>query len=150
MIYIGIDPGKTGALATIQVVHDRAIVRAQPFDESDYMAVLAMCAATCDPVVCALEHVNAMPGQGVTSMFNFGMNFGWIRGVLEANHIPYELVRPQKWKKEFSITQDKNQSIAVCKRLFPDVSLLRTEKCRKDDDGMAEAILLAEYARRKL
>ena len=83
-------------------------------------------------------------------MFNFGMNFGWIQGVLQAYGIPYELIRPQKWKKEFSITGDKNSSIAVCKRLFPTVSLLPTEKCRKDNDGMAEALLLAEFARRKL
>ena len=147
MIYIGIDPGKTGAMAYIT---NDGLVNVIPFDEDLYKFTLNGLGRQDEPVICALEHVNAMPGQGVTSMFNFGMNFGWIRGVLEANHIPYELIRPQKWKKEFSITQDKNQSIAVCKRLFPDVSLLRTEKCRKDDDGLAEAILLAEYARRKL
>lgn len=91
-----------------------------------------------------------MPGQGVTSMFSFGLNFGWIQGMLTAYGIPFELVRPQKWKKEYSITGDKNTSIAVCKRLFPDVSLLPTERCRKESDGMAEALLMAEYARRKL
>lgn len=102
------------------------------------------------PCVACLEHVSAMPGQGTTSMFTFGQNFGFIQGVLTAYGIPFELVRPQKWKKEFSITGDKNSSIAVCKRLFPNVSLLRTERCRKEDDGMAEALLMAEYARRKL
>lgn len=91
-----------------------------------------------------------MPGQGVTSMFNFGKGFGWILGTLEAYSVPYELIRPQKWKKEFSVTSDKNTSINVCKRLFPQVSLLPSEKCRKDNDGMAEALLLAEYARRKM
>jgi crossover junction endodeoxyribonuclease RuvC len=91
-----------------------------------------------------------MPKQGVTSTFNFGENFGWIQGVLDAYGVPYELVRPQKWKKEFSVTADKNSSIAVCKRLFPDVSLKRNERCMKDDDNLAEAILLAEYARRRL
>jgi hypothetical protein len=70
--------------------------------------------------------------------------------LLQAYGIAYELIRPQKWKKEFSITGDKNSSIAVCKRLFPDVSLLRTERSRKDDDNLAEALLMAEYARRKL
>lgn len=94
-----------------------------------------------------LEHVGAMPGQGVTSMFSFGENFGFIKGLLAANELPYELVRPQKWKKEFGIS-GKNQSVEVCKRLFPSVSLRRTEKCRKDHDGMAEALLMAEYARR--
>lgn len=99
--------------------------------------------------IACVEHVSAMPGQGVTSMFNFGQNFGFIQGVLSALGIPYELVRPAKWKKEFSITRDKNTSIEVCKRLFPGVNLLPTERSRKEDDNMAEAILLAEYARRK-
>lgn len=91
-----------------------------------------------------------MPGQGVTSMFKFGENFGFIQGLLMAYSIPYELVTPQKWKKEFQVTGDKNSSISVCKRLFPDVPLRRTDRCKKDHDGMAEALLMAEYARRRL
>ena len=144
MIYIGIDPGKAGALAIING-DDVEII---PFDEEEYIKALEKYSFY--RKACVLEHVSAMPGQGVTSMFNFGANFGWIQGVLQALSVPYELVRPQKWKKEFSITGDKNSSIAVCKRLFPDVSLLPTERCRKDNDGMAEALLMAEYARRKL
>jgi crossover junction endodeoxyribonuclease RuvC len=81
-------------------------------------------------------------------MFNFGENFGFICGVLEALKIPYELVRPQKWKRMFSCTSDKNTSIEVAKRLFPSAQLMRTDRCRKPDDGMAEALLMAEYARR--
>ena len=100
--------------------------------------------------MCCLEHVGARPGQGVTSMFSFGENFGFIQGLLTPYSIPFELVRPQKWKKEFSITADKNSSIAVCKRLFPDVSLLPTARCTKDNDGIAEALLMAEYAKRRL
>ena len=95
-----------------------------------------------------VEKVGAMPGQGVTSMFNFGKNVGYIEGVLETLGIPYQLVPPQKWKKEFSLGSDKKQSIEVCKRLFPDISLRRTDKCRTDDDGMAEALLMALYAQR--
>lgn len=146
MIYIGCDPGKTGALAYIT---EDGTAMAYPFDKKLYFFAIQF-AAVNRPCVCCLEHVSAMPGQGVTSMFSFGENFGWIQGTLDTFGIPYELVRPQKWKKEFSITGDKNSSIAVCKRLFPDVSLRRTGKCRKDDDGMAEALLMAEYARRKL
>jgi crossover junction endodeoxyribonuclease RuvC len=144
MIYIGIDPGKAGSLAIING-DDVEII---PFDEEKYIKTLEKYALY--RKACVLEHVSAMPGQGVTSMFNFGANFGWIQGVLQALSVPYELVRPRKWKKEFSITGDKNSSIAVCKRLFPDVSLLPTERCRKDNDGMAEALLMAEFARRKL
>ena len=146
MLYIGIDPGKSGAMAMISdLTKERALIR---FDESVYAKVLRECIP--EETKACLEHVGAMPGQGVTSMFNFGQNFGYINGLLEAFQIPYELVRPQKWKKEFSITGDKNSSIEVCKRLFPGVDLRRTERCRKDDDGLAEALLMAEYARRRL
>ena len=144
MTYIGCDPGKKGSLAVLR----DGVVSVYPFDENVYIDVLV----AIDPhdAVCCLEHVGAMPGQGVTSMFHFGENFGFIQGVLRAYKIPFELVRPQKWKKEFSITGDKNSSIAVCKRLFPDLNLLPTPRCRKESDGFAEAALLAEYARRKL
>ena len=144
MIYIGIDPGKGGALAII----DGNMMNLIPFSETDYINAIKVVPS--ELAVACVEHVSAMPGQGVTSMFNFGQNFGYIKGLLEAFQIPYELVRPQKWKKEFGITGDKNSSVEVCKRLFPGVSLRRTERCRKDDDGMAEALLMAEYARRRL
>lgn len=91
-----------------------------------------------------------MPGQGVVSMFNFGHNLGFIEGVIRANDIPYQLVPPQTWKKEFSLNSDKQKSIEVCQKLFPDVNLLPTERSRKPSDGIAEALLMAEYARRKL
>ena len=144
MTYIGIDPGKGGALALIS---ESGIVTAS-FDFDTYRDILFRVDEK--NAVCCLEHVSAMPKQGVTSMFNFGENFGWIEGVLSAYRIPFELVRPQKWKKAFSITGDKNSSIQVCKRLFPEASLKRTEKCKTDDDGIAEALLMAEYARRYL
>ena len=143
MTYIGIDPGAKGGLA---VIRDGGITVA-PYEKSRYIEILSRVPSDS---VCCLEHVHAMPGQGVTSMFNFGKTFGWVQGVLEAMGISYELVQPQKWKKEFSITGDKNSSIMVCKRLFPGVSLLPTERCRKDNDGMAEALLMAEYAKRRL
>lgn len=148
MIYIGIDPGKKGAMAVIFDGMDETVL--VPFDEKAYAETLCGCKARGNSVKACLEHVTAMPGQGVTSMFHFGENFGYIKGLLEAFEIPYELVRPQKWKKEFSITGEKNSSIEVCKRLFPDVDLRRSDRCRKDDDGLAEALLMAEYARRRM
>lgn len=151
MIYIGIDPGKNGAIALLGNSPESTIV--YPYSAENFIKPLRSMAAAWqfseEKVIACLEHVTAMPGQGVTSMFNFGQNFGYIRGMLEAFQIPYELVRPQKWKKEFGIS-GKNSSVECCKRLFPGVSLRRTEKCRKDDDGMAEALLMAEYARRRL
>ena len=149
MTYIGIDPGKGGALAILNEDGSSIIY---PFSEEGYKEVLAdystenfQCRAKC-----CLEHVGAAPKQGVVSMFHFGENFGFIQGLLTAYEIPYELVRPQKWKREFSITSDKNQAIDVCKRLFPNANLKRTNRCKKDDDNMAEALLMAEYARRKM
>lgn len=149
MIYIGIDPGKSGALAVLyDDWGDNVVVRVIKFDSREYVQTLRDLSG--QRVKACLEHVGAMPGQGVTSMFNFGQNFGYIKGLLEAFQIPYELVRPQKWKKAFGITGDKNSSIEVCKRLFPFAQLRRTDRCRKDDDGKAEALLMAEYARRHL
>lgn len=146
MTYIGIDPGKDGALAVIIDSGKASIV---PFDQDAYRLVLRQFCmqARMAQARAVLEHVGAMPGQGVTSMFSFGENFGYIKGLLEAFEIPYELVRPQRWKKGFGIS-GKNQSVEVCKRLFPGVSLRRTERCKKDHDGMAEALLMAEFARR--
>lgn len=145
MIYIGVDPGKDGAMAVITPTGEYIV----PFGLDGYRLELnRLGAGGC--ARCCLERVGAMPGQGVTSMFKFGENFGFIQGLLTAYSIPYELVTPQKWKKEFQITGDKNSSIAVCKRLFPGVSLRRTDRCKTDHDGMAEALLMAEYARRRL
>lgn len=147
MIYIGVDPGKNGGIAVIH--NDGDIIHLYPYDEYRLVTILEIY-ANIRNIKCVLEKVNAMPGQGVVSMFNFGQNFGFIQGVLKAYNIPFELVPPQKWKKEFSVTSDKNTSIEVAKRLFPQVNLKATERCKKDHDGMAEALLMAEYARRKL
>lgn len=158
MIYIGIDPGKNGGIA---VIHDKLPkpidVTVYKYSDDDLIDVIDVCTKGSsiavhrdEEIKCVLEKVNAMPGQGVVSMFNFGQNFGFIQGVLKSYEIPFELVPPQKWKKEFSVTSDKNTSIEVVKRLFPNVNLKATERCKKDHDGMAEALLMAEYARRKL
>ena len=147
MIYIGIDPGKNGGIAFIDTFQQSYDVYV--FSEETLLKKLYRFSKyKTDSIKCVLEKVNAMPGQGVVSMFNFGMNFGFIQGVLKAYGIPYELVTPQKWKKEFSCTSDKNTSIEVCKRLFPNVNLKATERCKKDHDGIAEALLIAEYGRR--
>jgi crossover junction endodeoxyribonuclease RuvC len=151
MVYIGIDPGKNGGMARIRVDDDGNVDFIEVFPYSDTTLLGVLKATSFDyPIRCVLEKVNAMPGQGVTSMFHFGENFGFIQGVLRANMIPYELVPPQKWKKEFSVTSDKNTSIEVAKRLFPNVNLRATERCKKEHDGMCEALLMAEYARRHL
>ena len=148
-VSIGIDPGKTGAIA---VMDDDGILCLEQFNVDKYVDVLSYVGQSTsakDIKVC-LEKVGAMPGQGVVSMFNFGHNLGVIEGILSALRIPYQLVPPQTWKKEFSLTGDKAKSIEVCKKLFPWVDLRATERSRKPSDGLAEALLLAEYARRRM
>lgn len=151
-IAIGVDPGKDGTLAILRYRDEPVLV---PFNEEEYATWLRRLSLLTrngidGSVFCVVEHVNAMPGQGVTSCFSFGQNFGFILGLLTAFCIPYELVRPQKWKKEFSCTSDKNTSIEVAQRLFPGVDLRRTPQCRKPHDGKAEALLIAEFCRRRM
>ncbi len=146
MIYMGIDPGKNGGIAIISVHRDYREVLSYPYSDDKLITVADEVTGS---TMCFLEDVHAMPKQGVSSTFNFGKNFGFIQGVLRSFAIPYQLVTPQKWKKEYSCTSDKNTSIEVCKRLFPRVNLKATERCKKDHDGMAEALLIAEYGRRR-
>lgn len=147
-IFIGIDPGKSGGIACIDT--ESSICYTVPYNDK---ALIDMC--SCESrnsykVMCCLEKVGAMPGQGVVSMFNFGQSVGYIKGVLESFRIPYQEITPQKWKREFGLTSDKAKSAEICRKLFPDISLLATPRCKKPHDGMTEALLMAEYARRKL
>ena len=142
--FIGIDPGKSGGIAVIEDGQARTV----PYSDKELGRVMAWYCT--HGVICCLEKVGAMPGQGVTSMFNFGVSYGYIKGVLESYGIPYQEIPPQRWKKEFGLNSDKAASVDVCRKLFPEVNLLATPRCKKPHDGMAEALLMAEYARRKL
>lgn len=153
MIYVGVDPGKKGGYALIIAEEEKIDngVYVYPWDDNEFPAKMRGIKHLADnPVMVAcVEKVGAMHGQGVRSMFTFGQSYGFILGVLAALGIGVQLVPPGMWKKEFSlIGKDKAASIEVCKRLFPGVNLLPTDKCRKDSDGMAEALLLACYAKR--
>ena len=149
MIYVGVDPGQKGGYAVISTSETGQAVFAYPWDDTFFVAEMQALSRMGNGIVAAVEKVGAMPGQGVTSMFNFGKNAGYIEGVLSGLGIPYQLVPPAKWKKEFSlIGKDKQASIITCRKLFPELDLKRTERCRTDSDGKAEATLLAEYARR--
>ena len=150
MIWIGIDPGAKGGYAVISKSETGQAVFAYPWDDTFFaMEMASLMQFKEHGIVAAVEKVGAMPGQGVTSMFNFGKNAGYIEGVLSALGIPYQLVTPAKWKKEFSlIGKDKQASIITCRKLFPELDLKRTERCRTDSDGLAESTLLACYAMR--
>ena len=147
MNYIGIDPGKKGAIAWLE----NGCQAVWPYSNEMLVQICKEAMEAIEheqKVIVCVEKVGAMPGQGVTSMFSFGKSAGFIEGVLQAYSIPYQLVPPQTWKREFSLGHSKEDSITVCKRLFPGVNLLPTERCKKESDGMAEALLMAEYARR--
>lgn len=145
-LFIGIDPGKTGGIAFIDA--ETGLAATAPYSD---MELIQLCSGNHKLVrcVCCLEKVGARPGQGVTSMFNFGQSVGYIKGVLESFGIAYQEITPQRWKAEFGLNSNKAASVEVCRKLFPNVSLLASERCRKPHDGMAEALLMAEYARRK-
>lgn len=153
MIYLGVDPGARGAVSAID--EKNKVLFAVPMSRENLINCVKKIRfdmiTNNDGVIACVEKVGAMPGQGVTSMFSFGKSAGFIEGVLESFEIPYQLVPPQTWKKSFSLLhKDKKASIEMCKQLFPGINLLPTERCRKESDGLAEATLMALYAKRKL
>ena len=90
-----------------------------------------------------VEQVNAMPGQGVTSMFNFGQSFGVIKGVCSALNIPIYFVRPLKWKKYFDLVKThKDASRTKAVQIYPHIS---DKISRNKDSNKADAILIASY-----
>ena len=141
--YLGVDPGATGAIA---LYGDDCL------DVVDYgpgaVQFIRDAVAAYSVNLCAIELVGAMPGQGVVSMFNFGKNFGWWLGIMDAIGIPYILVRPQKWCKDCQVPPKKDKAdkpgLEVARRMFPMVEL-----GRKKDHGRADALLLAWWASRQ-
>ena len=90
-----------------------------------------------------LEQVSAMPGQGVTSMFNFGQSFGVIKGICAAMRLPLHFVRPAKWKKYFNLlNSEKQASRTKAIEIFPDIS---HKLSKKKDINKADAILIASF-----
>tara|TARA_B100000287_G_scaffold358753_1_gene350551 strand:- start:401 stop:895 length:495 start_codon:yes stop_codon:yes gene_type:complete len=90
-----------------------------------------------------IEQVSAMPGQGVTSMFNFGQSFGVLKGICSAMQLSVHFVRPAKWKKYFNlINSEKDASRTKAIEIFPYIS---SQLSRKKDANKADAILLASY-----
>ena len=142
---IGIDVGQKGGICCMSY----SGIQLVPYSDEALNKLATWCSLQDESTIAYVEQVHAMPNQGVTSMFNFGKSFGYILGVSDACNIETKLVSPQKWKKEFNLDSDKQKSIDTAKKLFPDVNLFRTNRCKKEHDGMAEALLIAEYGRRK-
>ena len=90
-----------------------------------------------------IEHVTAMPGQGVTSMFNFGQSFGVLKGICSAMRLPMFFVRPAKWKRYYNlINSEKDASRTRAIEIFPDFS---SQLSKKKDSNKADAILIASF-----
>ena len=155
MIIFGIDPGVSGA---ISVLEDKKII--EVFDmptmidgkknkkqvNGSQVTNIIKERLNNDKekeVVVVVEHVNAMPGQGVTSMFNFGQSFGVIKGICSALSLPIYFVRPTKWKKYFNLIKtNKDASRTKVIQVYPHIS---NKLSRKKDSNKADAILIARY-----
>lgn len=143
-LYIGIDPGAQGAAVFLDGQGNRVdVVRFGKCTEHDVArAIDEWSPDTIYDTFAVLEAVHSMPRQGVATTFQFGSAFGFIRGVLVALKIPYELVTPATWQRAMGCLSkgDKRVTKAAAQRLFPN------EKITND---VADAYLIAEYARRK-
>ena len=96
-----------------------------------------------EEAIVVVEQVNAMPGQGVTSMFNFGQTFGAIKGVCAALKLPIFFVRPSKWKKHFElINSSKDASRTKVIEMYPTLS---SQLAKKRDVNKSDAILIAKF-----
>src|SRR5262249_41123411 len=150
-VSIGIDPGLTGAVAvlapdgTLQALHDTPTLKLltrrgvrQEYDVPGLLALLEPYRGSQSHVL--IESSQALPGQGVRSMWTTGYGYGLWIGVLGALQLPYTAVRPQIWKKAFSLGKDKEAARLRAMQLFPGADLRR-----KKDHGRAEALLLAHY-----
>ena len=151
MIILGIDPGLSGALA----LYDTSEQTVEVFDmpvlelvrngkkkgEVSAQALANLLAATTIKAA-FVERVNAMPGQGVTSVFSFGRSTGIVEGILAAYDIPTTLVTPQAWQKAVGQRAGKDGSRERAMQLFPAQADLFQ---RKKDDGRSDAALIAYY-----
>ena len=155
MFIIGIDPGISGAICflkdgkIIDVIEMPSMAegkknKKQVNGNQLFNEIKSRLPEIDDEKVCVVvEHVTAMPGQGVTSMFNFGQSFGVIKGICSALSIPIYFVRPAKWKKYFNLIKtNKDASRTKVIQVYPEIS---NQLSRKKDSNKADAILIARY-----
>ena len=151
MIILGIDPGLSGALAlyntseqTVEVFDMPVLELVRNGKKKGEVSAQALANLLAGRGVKAayLERVNAMPGQGVTSVFSFGRSTGIVEGILAAYDIPTTLVTPQAWQKAVGQRAGKDGSRERAMQLFPAQADLFQ---RKKDDGRSDAALIAYY-----
>lgn len=151
MITIGIDPGLSGAIGILNggkfvAVEDMPTIAKgsgsvkNEVDPSSLIKILRQYIPGDEYAVVALERVNAMPGQGVSSVFSLGDSFGCARSAIAACRLEMVYVAPSKWKSHFKLTSDKEMCRAAAVRMFPDAEL----HLKKHVDR-AEALLMARW-----
>ena len=155
MLIIGIDPGISGSICffedgkVLDVIemptmtdgkkNKRQVNGAQIYNE----ILKRISKHDKQNVRVVIEQVSAMPGQGVTSMFNFGQSYGILKGICSAMQLPMYFVRPAKWKKYFSlINSEKDASRTRAIEMFPYFS---SQLSKKKDSNKADAILIASF-----
>jgi len=154
MRIIGIDPGLSGGIAILDDLKvfdffDMPIMsegkkNKNQLNSAQLVNIIKKHIVSANTFV-IVEQVSAMPGQGVTSMFNFGQTFGSIKGICAALNLPIFYVRPAKWKKHFElINSSKDASRTKVIEMYPSISDRLT---RKKDVNKADAILIARYFR---
>ena len=153
MMIIGVDPGITGGISILKnkkviEVYDTPTMidgkkNKRQVNGSQVTNIIKEQLKNDDEIMVVVEHVNAMPGQGVTSMFNFGQSFGVIKGICAALNLPIHFVRPTKWKKHFNLIKtNKEASRTKVIEIYPEIS---SKLSRKKDSNKADAILIASF-----
>ena len=155
MRIIGIDPGLSGGIAILDDlkifdIYDMPIMsegkkNKNQLNSAQLVNIIKKNIISNGDTFLIVEQVSAMPGQGVTSMFNFGQTYGSIKGICAALNLPIFFVRPAKWKKHFDlINSSKDASRTKVIEMYPSISPRLT---KKKDVNKADAILIARYFR---
>ena len=142
MKIIGIDPGLSGAIAILEnkkvlKIFDMPVMsegkkNKRQLNSAQLVNIVRENINNNEEIAVVVEQVNAMPGQGVTSMFNFGQTFGAIKGVCAALNLPIYFVRPSKWKKQFElINSSKDASRTKVIEMYPYLSDQLSKKKRR-------------------
>jgi len=151
MKIIGIDPGLSGGIAIlknnkIEDIFDMPVMSEGKKNKrqlNSAQLVNLLKSSIDEETIVVVEQVNAMPGQGVTSMFNFGQTFGAIKGICAALGLPIFFVRPAKWKKHFElINSSKDASRTKAIEMYPSIS---DQLSKKKDVNKSDAILIARF-----
>ena len=153
MRIVGIDPGLSGAIAIlednkIKELFDMPVMpdgkkNKRQLNSALLVKLIKDNIKNLEDTIMVVEQVNAMPGQGVTSMFNFGQTFGAIKGICAALGLPIFFVRPAKWKKHFElINSSKDASRTKAIEMYPSIS---EQLSKKKDVNKSDAILIARF-----